>query len=210
MDPTSEIVTADSGAEFVDFLSQQREVSTDRNADWFDYLLDKDYWKMYPMWVMSKIDGEIWTIAAVQKHNFPNGVYRVMSRLYVKSAYRRPGDVASSRSASPTYVGNWPAKSTYLFPPMLDWMRSYNVKMFMTMEHARRHRNLSVISKYFNKNYGTNFAVAPNMYQTFSEEDNWRAWQVLTCEGEPDPNIPSITVEEWKRRFPEATLSTKV
>ena len=88
--PTSEKLTPDNQEEFREFLIQQRELGmADRNADWFDYLLDKDFWKTYPMWTFSKIDGEIWCCAAVQKHNFPVGIYRVMSRLYVAPKFRK-------------------------------------------------------------------------------------------------------------------------
>ena len=47
--PTSEKLTPDNQEEFREFLIQQRELGmADRNADWFDYLLDKDFWKTYP------------------------------------------------------------------------------------------------------------------------------------------------------------------
>ena len=79
--------------------------------------------------------------------------------------------------------------------------------MVMTMEHVKRRRNLQVISDYFNSNYQTNFKVQPHMYQTFDDPDNWKSWQVLTSTNEVD--IPYITVDEWKERFPEAGLSIK-
>lgn len=202
---SSEVVTDRNSHEFVNFLKQEREASKqrDRNADWFDYLLDKDFWQTYPMWSMSKIDGEIWTIAAVQKHNFPNSVYRVMSRLYVKEGLRKP--VADDM---PKYRYNWPAKSAYLFPAQLKMINFIeNSTMIMTMEHVKRVRNLDVISRYFNKNYGTKFKVQPHMYQTFDEPDNWKSWQVLTSEKEVD--VPYITRDEWIERFPEAGLSLR-
>ena len=201
---SSEIVTADNQLEFVNFLKQERELSRvrDRNADWFDYLLHRDFWELYPMWTMSKIDGEVWTIAAVQKHNFPSGTYRVMSRLYVKQLMRKPTD------QMPMYRHKWPAKSTYLFPPMLDMMESIEGStMIMTMEHVKRARNLSVISSYFNEHYGTNFVVQPHMYQTFDYSDNWKSWQVLTADGDID--LPYLTQDEWKLKFPNAGLSIK-
>ncbi len=201
---TSEIVTEENQDVFVKFLKQERDASRqrDRNADWFDYLLDKDFWQIYPMWTMSRIDDQVWTIAAVQKHNFPTGVYRVMSRLYVKEDLRKPTD------QMPTYMYNWPAKSAYLFPPMLDMMNSVEGStMIMTMEHVKRVRNLKVISHYFNKNYNTNFKVQPHMYQTFNDRDNWKSWQVLTSNKEVD--LPHITKDEWIKRFPEAGLSLR-
>ena len=65
---TSEVVTKENQDVFVNFLKQEREASRerDRNADWFDYLLDKDFWQIYPMWTKSRIDDQVWTIAAVQ------------------------------------------------------------------------------------------------------------------------------------------------
>ena len=73
---SSEIVTNENWLEFVNFLKYERQHSKkkDRNSDWFDYLLDKSFWEVYPMWSFSRMDGEIWTISAVQKHNFPSGV----------------------------------------------------------------------------------------------------------------------------------------
>lgn len=202
---SSEVVDNDNWLEFANFLRQERVNSKqrDRNADWFDYLLDKCFWEKYPLWTLSKVDGEIWTIAAVQKHNFPNGVFRVMSRLYVKEGFRKP---VSSNMVR--YRHNWPAKSTYLFPPQFDMVKSIDgATMVMTMEHIKRKRNLQVISKFFNENYGTDFKVQPHMYQTFDEPDNWRAWQVLTSDGDID--IPYITRDEWRERFPEAGLSIR-
>ena len=202
---SSEIVTADNQDAFVDFLKQERKASRqrDRNADWFKHLLDKDFWEIYPMWTMSRIDGEVWTIAAVQKHNFPSGTYRVMSRLYSKKEMRKAVD------HMPRYAGHkWPAKSTYLFPPMLDMMKSIEGStMIMTMEHIKRARNLNVISRYFNEHYGTNFVVQPHMYQTFNDRDNWKSWQVLTADGDID--LPYLTKDEWKLKFPNAGLSIK-
>ena len=108
----------------------------------------------------------------------------------------------------PTYMYNWPAKSAYLFPPMLDMMNSIEGStMIMTMEHVKRVRNLKVISHYFNKNYNTSFKVQPHMYQTFNDRDNWKSWQVLTSNKEVD--LPHITSEEWIKRFPEAGLSLR-
>ena len=158
---------------------------------------------MYPLWVMSRIDGEVWTIAAVQKHNFPTGTYRVMSRLYVKQDMRKQTD------HMPRYPGHkWPAKSAYLFPPMFDMIKSIEGStMIMTMEHIKRTRNLNVISSYFNEQYGTNFTVQPHMYQTFNDPDNWKSWQVLTAEGDVD--LPYLTHDEWKHKFPNAGLSMK-
>ena len=201
---TSEIVTEENQDVFVKFLKQERDASRqrDRNADWFDYLLDKDFWQIYPMWTMSRIDDQVWTIAAVQKHNFTTGVYRVMSRRYVKEYLRKPTE------QMPTDMYNWPAKSAYLFPPMLDMMNSVEGStMIMTMEHVKRVRNLKVISHYFNKNYNTNFKVQPHMYQTFNDRDNWKSWQVLTSNKEVD--LPHITKDEWIKRFPEAGLSLR-
>jgi len=202
---SSEIVTAGNQDVFVDFLKQEKKASQqrDRNADWFKYLLNKDFWEIYPMWTMSRIDGEVWTIAAVQKHNFATGTYRVMSRLYVNQDMRKPTD------HMPRYPGHkWPAKSAYLFPPMLDMMKSIEGStMIMTMEHIKRARNLNVISRYFNEQYGTNFVVQPHMYQTFIDPDNWKSWQVLTADGDID--LPYLTQDEWKLKFPNAGLSIK-
>ena len=36
---------------FIEFVKQQRETCKDRNADWFDALLNGDFWKTYPMWL---------------------------------------------------------------------------------------------------------------------------------------------------------------
>jgi len=202
---SSEIVTNENWLEFVNFLKYERQHSKkkDRNSDWFDYLLDKCFWETYPMWSFSRMDGEIWTISAVQKHNFPSGVYRVMSRLYVKQGFRRPVTSDMKR-----YRHNWPAKSAYLFPPQLDLINSIDgATMVMTMEHVKRRRNLQVITDYFNSSYETEFKVQPHMYQTFDDPDNWKSWQVLTSTKEVD--IPYITVDEWKERFPEAGLSIK-
>jgi hypothetical protein len=209
MSISSEIVTADNQDVFVDFLKQERKASyqRDRNADWFKYLLDKDFWKIYPMWTMSRIDGEVWAIAAVQKHSFPTGTYRVMSRLYVKQEMRKPTD----RMPKYQYNGKTlsaQAKSTYLFPPMLDMIKSIEGStMIMTMEHIKRTRNLNVISSYFNEQYGTNFSVQPHMYQTFDDPDNWKSWQVLTADGDID--LPYLTQDEWKHKFPNSGRSIK-
>ena len=80
--------------------------------------------------------------------------------------------------------------------------------MIMTMEHVQRIRPLNVICKFFNKQYDTSFKVVKDkMFKTFPDENNWKAWQVLAWEGNHTPPIENISVDEWKERFPEATLS---
>jgi hypothetical protein len=76
------------------------------------------------------------------------------------------------------------------------------------MEHIQRRRPLTIISNYFNRNYGTKFKVQPDMYLTFGNFNRWQAWQVCSSTNGP-PALPSITVEEWKEKFPEAALSVR-
>ena len=214
--PTSEKVTPETEEEFKKFLVQQRDATKDldRNADWFDYLLDKVFWKTYPMWTYSKIDGEIWCCAAVQKHNFPVGIYRVMTRLYVAPKFRKRTTELLGPVQRSVYKADWPAKSYYLFPEqrkMASKVHSLGAnKMIMTMEHVQRIRPLKVICRFFNQAYDTSFYVVPDkMYQTFPDENNWKAWQVLATEGNEPYGMRYITVDEWKERFPEATLSLR-
>ena len=58
---TSEVVGEKNQDVFIKFLKQERDASRqrDRNADWFDYLLDKDFWEIYPMWTMSRIEDDV-------------------------------------------------------------------------------------------------------------------------------------------------------
>lgn len=209
--PTSEKLSLDNQEEFRDFLIKQRELGlSDRNADWFDYLLDKDFWKTYPMWTFSKIDGEIWCFAGVQKHNFPVGIYRVMSRLYVAPKFRKRTSELLGPVQRGVYKADWPAKSAYLFPMQREMASSGRNSMIMTMEHVQRIRPLNVICKFFNKQYNTSFNVVKDkMFKTFPDENNWKAWQVLAWEGNHTPPIEYISVDEWKERFPEATLTSK-
>ena len=50
------------------------------------------------------------------------------------------------------------------------------------------------------------------LYQTFPNDNDWRAWQVVTCmkpsvatTGEPP--MKSMSIEEWKDRFGNPSLS---
>ncbi len=203
--PISHIVKDDHTTHlFVEFIKQQRETCKDRNADWFDALIQSDFWKTYPLWTMSTLDGEVWSIAAVQKHNFPTGVYRVMTRMFVKESHRKMDGFKYIHGKDYLH-----SPSKYLFPQQQMMVESIEgSKMIMTMEHIQRRRPLTIISNYFNRNYGTKFKVQPDMYLTFGNLNRCQAWQVCSSTNGP-PALPSITVEEWKEKFPEAALSVR-
>ena len=215
---TIETFTINSSNEsrFVDFLIQQRELSTDRNKDWFDALLHNHFYHTYTTWTFSTINDEIWCMAALQNHNLPGGVLRAMSHLYVVPKYRNAGgrirqgiEQSYRQDKNPDWV-----PSRYLFPK--QWKHATKTGgcqwIIMSMEHNNRRRPLSVVTKYFNNNYGTDFKVLPKLYQTFPNDNDWRAWQVVTCmkpsgatTGEPP--MKSMSIEEWKDRFGNPSLS---
>ena len=205
----SHILNEDNEDQFIEFLFSQR-VDSDRNSDWFDMLLWQYTFRKYFCWTFSTIDDNIWCIAAAQHHYFPKGVYRVMTRLFVHPQYRNAGgrvrqgiEQQYSKGKNPEWV-----PSRYLFPLQMEAVTStpdYKC-MIMTMEHINRRRPLHIVSKFFNKNYGTTFKTGSKTCQTFEDKTDWRAWQVYTSTT-PNPPLNYMDDEEWKLRFEKPSLS---
>ena len=137
--PISHIVKDDHTTHlFVEFIKQQRETCKDRNADWFYALIQSVFWKTYPLWTMSTLDGEVWSIAAVQKHNFPTGVYRVMTRMFVKESHRKMDGFKYIHGKDYLH-----SPSKYLFPQQQMMVESIEgSKMIMTMEHIHIYHHM--------------------------------------------------------------------
>jgi|TARA_R110002050_G_scaffold32353_1_gene83339 hypothetical protein len=217
-------INKDNESRFVEFLIQQRDRSTDRNKDWFDALLHNHFYKVYSTWTFSTIDDEIWCMAALQNHNLPGGVMRAMSRLYIVPKFRANNIVDDKRrqDVGLKYRHNHNPQlvpSRYLFNKQWGWCLSIPKTsadpcnwIIMSMEHNNRRRIVKLVTNHFNANYGTDFKVLPRLYQTFPNDNDWRAWQVVTCmtparETVGEPPMKSISVEEWKDRFGNPSLS---
>jgi len=200
----SHLLNEENKNQFIEFLESQRS-GDDRNTEWFDMLLWQDNYQKYPCWTFSTNNNNIWCISAVQNHFFPRGVYRVMSRLYIDPNYRNSGGNPKYREGQDA---TWDPPSMFLFPKQLEFVRTQKeyVCMIMTMEHINRRRPLHVVSKFFNKKYGTAFNVGSKMCQTFENKNDWRAWQVYTCTI-PNPPLNFMDDETWLLKFKDKKLS---
>jgi len=196
--------------EFLDIIDHQQKTNTrDRNIGWFDEIKKRINQKDYPLvtyclWP----DGDFYSFAILQKHNFPAGVYRAMSRLYINPNFRSLQEMSYKDGAVGVVT-----PSTYLFPLQLNWCKSNKDCKFviMTMEHSNRRGPLNTITKYFNRTFDCNYELLPHMYKTYDKESDWQAWQncsVIRLSDEPFP-LEFLTRDQWKTKFGNPKLVGK-
>jgi len=186
---------------FLDYLQEEKESSTDRNVGWFEEVHNRVINQDYPLATWCEFDnGDIFSFSLVQKHNFPEHVYRVMSRLYVTKKFRAMDGMKYIHDKDNLHI-----PSKYLFPLQYKWCKENKDTKFIifTMEHVNRRRPIRTVTGYFNRNYNTRFEVQPDMYETFHSPNDWRSWQNVSAMRFTDESLPMdfISVDEWKKRF---------
>ena len=172
---------------FTDKLKYLAETSQDKNKDWYTYL-QRDYTK-FENWYFIIENDDIVAFSGVHKIG---DYYRILSRLWYNPNYRMPG------------LKN-PQADTINTPGMVIaelQLKDYQTNLFCSMEYPQRRKYLDLVAKRLNTKFKRSFKLNEGMQLTCPWPDSFSCWQNTISEAELD--LPSISVEEWRKRFGNA------
>ena len=167
-------------------IREENKLYDHRNIEWFDIL--PDTFMQYPEWFFLFDDDKPAAFATIQK--FYDGCYRVLTRTYIYRDYRRFMNPKDDTFRSPTM---------HILPYQLEYIKGYDTA-FVSMQHLSRRPALKRFSIKMDRNTNLKWDLLPNMMLTCAEDYGKDCWQSIIYNGEK-PNLPEITVDEWKQRY---------
>ena len=167
-------------------IREENKLYDHRNIEWFDIL--PDTFMQYPEWFFLFDDDKPVAFATIQK--FYDGCYRVLTRTYIYRDYRRFMNPKDDTFRSPTM---------HILPYQLEYIKGYDTA-FVSMQHLSRRAALKRFSIKMDRNTNLKWDLLPNMMLTCAEDYGKDCWQSIIYNGEK-PNLPEITVDEWKQRY---------
>lgn len=153
-------VTEKAQPDLLDYIWAVRE--SGERADWFPYIFDQ--MDRYVAWTTVKIDGAIRGFSAIQQHNFPVGVVRVLTRTYFDKAVRSPSQIDFE------FIRNSP--SSHMVHAQVEWLKKRGdfKACFVSMEPHRSQRNFARLISYFNREHNYEFEVLNKRYKTYPNQ----------------------------------------
>lgn len=167
-------------------IREENKLYDKRNIEWFDIL--PDTFMNYPEWFFLFDDDKPVAFSTVQKYY--EGCYRVLTRTYIYREYRRFTNPKFDTFYSPTMR---------ILPYQLDFIKDYRTA-FVSMQHLSRRSAIQRFSVKMEYRTEKKWELAPNMVLTCAEDYGKDCWQSVIYNGEK-PNLPDITIEEWKHRY---------
>lgn len=145
---------------FIDYLRYQEKNCTDRNKDWFPYILEN--YERYLHWSIVFLDNRIVAFSAIQSHNFAEDTVRILSRTFFDQSIRLWGkyDFWVETPVAP------------MARDQLKWLADKNQysRALITMEpnHSRRYFE-RIIGK-INLRASAEFEMLDNRIQTYPNQ----------------------------------------
>lgn len=167
-------------------IREENKLYDKRNIEWFDIL--PDTFMNYPEWFFLFDDDKPVAFSTIQKYY--EGCYRVLTRTYIYREYRRFTNPKFDTFYSPTMR---------ILPYQLDFIKDYKTA-FVSMQHLSRRSAIQRFSVKMEYRTEKKWELAPNMVLTCAEDYGKDCWQSVIYNGEK-PNLPDITIEEWKHRY---------
>lgn len=169
---------------------------SDKNNRWFDpnlsYSIVNNYHK-YPYWTFLLTDqNEFIAMSCIQKHNFPEKTYRVLTRTFYDINFRR---------RHLAYEKNVKTPAMFMLENQLSWLEN-NCNIFISMETVNRIETLHKFSEKLNKsNLHGNWKVDRKyLYQTYQGAVNDKfQWQIISSRKKI--NLPKITINQWMKKY---------
>jgi len=167
-------------------LGKENNLYDKRNMEWFDLLPDTI--SDYEEWFFLFDDEKPVAFSTIQKYS--EGTYRLLTRTYIYRDYRRFVNPKVDTFRSPTMR---------LLPYQLDYTKGYK-SVFVSMQSLSRRRALERFA--IKMEYQTNlkWELAPHMMLTCRQDYGKDCWQSIIYNDER-PNLPEMTIEEWKAKW---------
>jgi hypothetical protein len=167
-------------------IREENKLYDKRNIEWFDIL--PDTFMNYPEWFFLFDDDKPVAFSTIQKYY--DGCYRVLTRTYIYRDYRRFTNPKTDTFLSPTMR---------ILPYQLDYIKGYKTA-FVSMQTLSRRQAIKYFSVKMNYRTSLDWNLADNMMLTCADDYGKDCWQNIIYNGEK-PNLPEITIEEWKHRY---------
>jgi hypothetical protein len=164
----------------LDHLKNEKFPGDARNSDWFNRI-PEIYKTRFKEWFFLIDNNNLAAFATIQEF-YPN-CFRLLTRTYYLPSYRR---------RHLAYEHNQKTPAMHLLDAQLEYIKDY-CTLFISMQDITRRRSLK---KVMNK-IGADWNMHPGMVQTCKEVKDINCWQNVIYKGDT-PNLPSITIEEWK------------
>jgi hypothetical protein len=167
-------------------IREENKLYDKRNIEWFDIL--PDTFMNYPEWFFLFDDDKPVAFSTIQKYY--NGCYRVLTRTYIYRDYRRFTNPKTDTFLSPTMR---------ILPYQLEYIKGYETA-FVSMQTLSRRQAIKYFSVKMNYRTNLEWNLEDNMMLTCDDDYGKDCWQNIIYNGEK-PNLPEITIEEWKHRY---------
>jgi hypothetical protein len=86
-----------------------------------------------------------------------------------------------------------------ILPYQLEYIKGYETA-FVSMQTLSRRQAIKYFSVKMNYRTSMDWNLADNMMLTCADDYGKDCWQNIIYNGEK-PNLPEITIEEWKHRY---------
>lgn len=167
-------------------IKKENKLYNKRNIEWFDIL--PDTFMNYPEWFFLFDDDKPVAFSTIQKYY--NGCYRVLTRTYIYRDYRRFTNPKKDTFLSPTMR---------ILPYQLEYIKGYETA-FVSMQSLSRRQAIKYFSTKMNYRTNLEWDLINNMMLTCAGDYGKDCWQNIIYNGKK-PNLPEISIEEWKRRY---------
>lgn len=167
-------------------IGRENNLYDKRNIEWFSIL--PDTFLNYPEWFFLFDGDKPMAFSTIQKYY--NNCYRVLTRTYIYRDYRRFTNPKTDTFLSPTMR---------ILPYQLEHIKGYETA-FISMQSLSRRQAIKYFGVKLEYRTQTPWHMADDMMLTCKSDFGKDCWQNIIYNGKK-PQLPEITIEEWKRRY---------
>ena len=118
------------------------------------------------------------------------------TRNYEVAGYRLPSvTTILGRTKDDTFL----SPTMRLLPYQLDYVSGYN-SIFVSMQDLSRRPAIQRFSVKMKRHTSLEWELAPGMMLTCEQDWGKNCWQSVIYSGDK-PNLPEITIDEWKQKY---------